>query len=239
VNRPTDPVVKWLTIGLTIGAFANSYRHGVSWTLSHSPEAQEPFWAWTIAALPELMIIIAVRLALRSLRDPRVWVIGGYAVGWTMWVNGASAAGGISGMVVALSPAWSALLALWALGHLGSREPVQSEPEPVQGSGSGAQTAHLSPAQGSDEPAQTAQNLREPEPIRGSKGGSKTRPAPAGTGPRARVQAWVNQQAQGGQTVTVAELRKQFPDVSPATLKRVQRPAVTGVTGSERESVNA
>lgn len=139
MSRPQDQdqVVKWLTIGLTLGAFANSYRHGVQWTLDHSPADQDEFWAWVIAALPEIMIVISVRLALRSLRDPRVWVIGGYAVGWTMWVNGAAAAGGLSGSVVALSPAWSALLALWAMDHRGpsdTEEPqvndVDQAPEP-------------------------------------------------------------------------------------------------------------
>jgi len=250
VSRPQeqDRVVRWLTIGLTIGAFANSYRHGVDWTVSHSPEAQPEFWAWVIAALPEIMIVISVRLALRSLRDPRVWVIGGYAVGWTMWVNGAAAAGGLSGSVVALSPAWSALLALWAMDHRGSGEPEPAahtgEPEPVSLAHIGGSTGSFEPAHdgstGSFEPAQVAQmsqaqggsNVAQTGPRPGAQRGSRT---VAQHGPRARVQAWVDQQGPG---LSMADLSQQFPDVSRATLKRVNRPK-TAVTATDRETVNA
>lgn len=250
MSRPQDQdqVVKWLTIGLTLGAFANSYRHGVQWTLSHSPADQDEFWAWVIAALPEIMIVISVRLALRSLRDPRVWVIGGYAVGWTMWVNGAAAAGGLSGSVVALSPAWSALLALWAMDHRGSGEPEpeaqsgsdEPEPQPV----SQAQVshfeprepAHLSPVE-SREPGSKLGSVSPSEPgsagpRKGAQRGSRT---VAQHGPRARVQAWVDQQ---DQSVSLSDLGRQFPDVSRATLKRVDR-TKTAVTATDREAVNA
>lgn len=228
MSEDQDQLVKWLTIGLTIGAFANSYRHGVQWTLSHSPKDQDQFWAWVIAALPEIMIVISVRLALRSLRDPRVWVIGGYAVGWTMWVNGAAAAGGLSGSVVALSPAWSALLALWAMDHRGSPEP---EPEAQSGSVELREPAHLSPVEPGEPGSKLGSNgLTEPGSRKGAQRGSR-----AQHGPRARVQAWVNQQDQG---LSLADLSRQFPDVSRATLKRVDR-TKTAVTATDREVVNA
>ena len=140
MNRQTRAkVLRWATIILTIGAFANSYRHGIEWATDHSPTGDAPFWAWAIAALPEVMVVIAVLLAMERLSDPRVWVIGGSGVAWTLWANGAAASPGLSGSVVALSPAWSALLALWSMDHgsdddgsLSQDEPAEvSHPEPL------------------------------------------------------------------------------------------------------------
>jgi hypothetical protein len=238
-------VLRWATIWLTIGAFANSYRHGIAWVQAHSPVGDEPFWAWAIAALPEVMVVIAVLLAMERLSDPRVWVIGGSGVAWTLWANGAAASPGLSGSVVALSPAWAALLALWSMDHRGD-EPVQvSRPEPAQVS----QTEPVSlaqkrltqaPVSQAHEPlfaAHTEPVSRISEPVSRPKvnrskrltGGSSSTSQAAGL-------TWAMSRLTDGEPwPTVALIRTEFPEMSLATAKRVraQDPDRTAGTADE------
>lgn len=113
---------RWITYGLVILAFANSYRHGVSWALTHSPADQPAIWAWLIAALPELLVVLSVLGFPENRWGWRTLVPGSMAVAWTLWANGSAAAGGVSGLFIALSPALVSLIGL-ALSH-GSDESV-------------------------------------------------------------------------------------------------------------------
>lgn len=234
-------VLRWATILLTFGAFANSYRHGVQWAIQHSPAQQEQFWAWAIAALPEVMVLIAVLLAMNRLSDPRVWVIGGSGVGWTLWANGAAAAPGLSGSVVALAPAWSALLALWSMDH--------SDPEPDSG------PVHQSPS----EPRETAQLVLGPpllghstEPVSGPSGEpldrstgpvkrstvsrqKRSRSGPPGTSQAEGITWAMSHSDDGSPWPTVAQIVSQFPDMSRSTAKRVRAAQPVGTAGTPDE----
>ena len=111
-------IVQTVVFMLTVVAFAGSYRHGVTWVKGHWTVGEDPgVWSWVTAALPEVMVIVAVLRYPDDSRDPRVWLTGGTAVAWTLWANGASAGPGLSGLVVAMWPAWAALVALTLAGH--------------------------------------------------------------------------------------------------------------------------
>jgi hypothetical protein len=231
-------IIRWATILLTIGAFANSYRHGVQWALEHSPEGQAQFWAWAIAALPEVMVLIGVMLALNRLSDPRAWVIGGTGVAWTLWANGASSAGGLSGMFVALSPAWAALMALWAMDHA-QDEPAQVEPVSLPGE-------PIDPAQQGDgepepEPLKTAQNdpPKPPREPRKRRTVSRSQRLTSGSGGTSRAVGidWAAAQAEPGldrlnRWPTVPEIMAQFPEMSYGTAKRVREAQPRGTRGT-------
>ena len=235
-------VLRWLTILLTIGAFANSYRHGIAWVQDHSPAGDEPFWAWLIAALPEVMVCIAVLLAMNSLRDPRVWVIGGSGVAWTLWANGAAASSGLSGSVVALSPAWSALLALWSMDH-GSDEPAQvSRSEPVQVSQPEPQkVVQLHPGSGSGAPAHEPLFAARTEPLnrlsepvsRPRVNRSKRLTGGSSSTSQAAGSAWAMSQYESGSPwPTVVQILEEFPAMSRATTKRVRAQKPDGTAGT-------
>jgi hypothetical protein len=147
MSRPVRlRLIRWLTLGLVLLAFANSYRHGVSWALSHSPQDQREVWGWLIAACPEVLVILAVLSFPESRWGLRTLIPGSLAVAWTLWANGSAASRGLSGLFVALSPAIVSLIGL-ALAH-GSDGPV---PAPVA-------QAHGSPAQ--PEPRLRARRLK-------------------------------------------------------------------------------
>lgn len=219
-------VLRWATILLTFGAFANSYRHGVQWAIRHSPEDQEEFWAWAIAALPEVMVLIAVLLAMDRLSDPRVWVIGGTGVGWTLWANGAAAAGGLSGLVVALAPAWSALLALWSMDHSEPEPAGVDQPEPAH---EVAQTAPMDPGprvheQGPPPGMDPGPRVQESGPRTAPKGPRTARsrgPRVAGPSKTDRATRWAMDQPAWP---TARQIMDQFPDLSRTTAKRVKPP---------------
>jgi hypothetical protein len=107
-------LIRWTVILLTVAAFAGSYNHSAAWAALHGPDG---FWAYFTAAIPEIMVITAVLKAQDYARDPAVWITGVSAVAFTLWANGASADPGASGMVVALWPAYAAVMALWLMGH--------------------------------------------------------------------------------------------------------------------------
>jgi hypothetical protein len=127
-------IIRWTVLALTIVAFGGSYRHGVEWVDQHTTGEGPGFWEWVTAALPEVMVIVAVLSYPDRPRDPRVWFTGTSAVAWTLWANGASAGPGLSGLVVAMWPAWAALTALALMGHPGklTPEPIIAVPEPVK-----------------------------------------------------------------------------------------------------------
>jgi hypothetical protein len=235
-------VLRWATILLTFGAFANSYRHGVQWAIQHSPAGQDQFWAWAIAALPEVMVLIAVLLAMNRLSDPRVWVIGGTGVGWTLWANGAAAAPGLSGSVVALAPAWAALLALWSMDHQkdGPVHVHQSEPvQTIRPSGSGvAQLYPVEPLMDrSTEPlfaAHTEPVDRSTEPvIRPTVNRSKRHTSGSPGTAQAQGVAWATAQSDDGSPwPTVAQILAQFPEMSRSTAKRVRAAQPPGTDGT-------
>lgn len=118
-------IIRVTTLALTVAAFAGSYRHGIEWVNDHGVLGR---WAELVAALPEVMVLIAVLAWRDRPRDPRVWTTGISAVAWTLWANGAAAASGLSGMVVALWPAWAALCALTLVEF--DEPPSMPEPEP-------------------------------------------------------------------------------------------------------------
>jgi hypothetical protein len=103
-------ISRHIVAGLTIYAFGNSYLHGVSWVQDHSDGLD--VFAWGTAAIPELILISTL---LRGRFDLKAVVGGVASIGWTFWVNGAYAASGVSGMVVALAPALAAVFCAWLL----------------------------------------------------------------------------------------------------------------------------
>jgi hypothetical protein len=114
-------VIRWATLLLTIAAFAGSYRHGVAWAIHHTAGSHTAFWPlfWIrlTAALPEVMVALSVLRTQDNPRDIKAWVVGGSAVCWQLWANGSEAGHGLSGLVIALWPAWAALSALWLTSH--------------------------------------------------------------------------------------------------------------------------
>lgn len=110
---------------LTTYAFVNSYLHGVAWAQAHSKhENGAQGFAWGTAAIPELILISVL---LRGKFDRKAFIGGLMSVGWTMWVNGAGAASGASGMVVALAAPIAALYCAWLSDH-GTDQPEEVEP---------------------------------------------------------------------------------------------------------------
>jgi hypothetical protein len=126
-------IVRTATILVIIFAYGFSYSHGVAWALEHLPEDQpgRELYAYGLALIPEICFVMAVLRAQEDPRDARIWVIGGLSFGWMLWTNGASAADGTSGMVVALLAPAAALLMLWVNGHPAPEAP-QPAPAPVQ-----------------------------------------------------------------------------------------------------------
>lgn len=124
-------VIRIMTLILVILAFGNSYQHGVTWAQAHSPAAQPEFWAWLIAALPELLVILAVLSFPENRWGIRTLIPGSLAVAWTLWANGSAAAPGLSGLFIAVSPALVSLLAL-AKAHENQVPEPMAEPEPAQ-----------------------------------------------------------------------------------------------------------
>jgi hypothetical protein len=116
-TRGRQRAVRWILTILTIGAFGNSYRHGVQWVQGHSPQNGDQYSPYGIAAIPEALMISAALILADHPRSRPAWVVGSLSVIWTVWVNGAAADSGVSGMVVALTPPSAALLVLWTLGH--------------------------------------------------------------------------------------------------------------------------
>lgn len=114
-------VIRWATLLLTIAAFAGSYRHGVQWVTGHTPghgaDFQRWFWIRVTAGLPEVMVALSVLKAQDNPRDMKAWTVGGSAVAWQLWANGSEAGHGLSGLIIALWPAWAALSALWLTSH--------------------------------------------------------------------------------------------------------------------------
>lgn len=119
-------IVRNATLLVIIFAYGFSYSHGVAWALEHLPEDQpgREVYAYGLAAIPEVCFVMAVLRAQEDPKDRRVWVIGALSFAWMLWTNGASAAGGTSGMVVALLAPAAALLMLWVNGH---PAPAQTE----------------------------------------------------------------------------------------------------------------
>lgn len=118
-------IIRTLSVGLTVAAFLGSWKHGVEWSMDHLPEGQLA-WAMFLASLPEIMVILGVLKLSLNRSDVVARVMAGSGVAWTLWANGASAEPGVSGMVVALWPAYCALLAV-ALNH----SPSDPDQEPV------------------------------------------------------------------------------------------------------------
>lgn len=114
-------VIQVATIVLTVAAFAGSYRHGVAWATSHTAGSHTEFWPWfwirVTAGLPEVMVALSVLKTQDNPRDFKAWIVGSSAVGWQLWANGSEAGHGVSGLVIALWPAWAALSALWLTSH--------------------------------------------------------------------------------------------------------------------------
>ena len=235
-------IIRWATILLTLGAFANSYRHGVQWASKHSPADQAQFWTWAIAALPEVMVLIGVMLALNRLTDPRAWIIGGTGVAGTLWANGASASGGVSGLFVALAPAWAALMALWAMDHA-KDEPAQAEPlshpvEPVQPAQAQAQNRPSEPPKATGSVAQAQAQKRPSEPRKRSTVSQSQRPI-SGSGATSRAAGIDSATAQAepgldrlNEWPTVAQIMAQFPGMSRSTAKRVREANPHGTAGT-------
>jgi hypothetical protein len=114
-----------IVYALTVYAFVNSYLHGVSWAQAHSThEHHSQGFAWGTASIPELILISVL---LRGRFDRKAFIGGLMSVGWTLWVNGAGAAPGISGMVVALAAPVAALYCAWVSDH-SSDQPEEAEP---------------------------------------------------------------------------------------------------------------
>lgn len=122
-------IIRNATILVIIFAYGFSYSHGVAWALEHLPEDQpgRELYAYGLALIPEICFVMAVLRAQEDPRDTRIWIIGGLSFGWMLWTNGASAAGGLSGMVVALLAPAAALLMLWVNGH-----PAPEPPAPTK-----------------------------------------------------------------------------------------------------------
>jgi hypothetical protein len=129
--KARQKIIKWTVLALTLVAFGGSYRHGVMWVHLHTgrppgmslqdwTRRTPGFWEWVTAALAEVMVFVAVLSYAVRPRDPRVWATGVTAVAWTLWANGASAGHGVSGLVIAMWPAWAALTALTLVGHPGA-----------------------------------------------------------------------------------------------------------------------
>lgn len=112
-------ISRHIVAALTVYAFGNSYLHGVDWVQEHS---SNDVFAWGTAGIPELILISTL---LRGKFDLKAVVGGASSIGWTFWVNGASAGPGVSGMVVALAPPFAAVMCAW---FLESDEPVKPTP---------------------------------------------------------------------------------------------------------------
>lgn len=137
-NRQKSSVA--IAYAVTVYAFVNSYLHGVAWAQKHSThEGGAQNFAWGNAAIPELILIAVLT---RGRFDWKAAIGAAMSVSWTLWVNGAAAAPGGSGMVVALSAPIAALYCAWLTDH-GSGSKAQDE-SPAQ---SVAQTEAQAPAQ--------------------------------------------------------------------------------------------
>lgn len=110
---------------LTVYAFANSYLHGVSWVQAHTESGRG--FAYGTAAIPELILISTL---LRGKKDLKALVGALVSIAWTLWVNGASAASGASGMIVALTPPVAAVLCAWFSDHGSSNAAVATATKP-------------------------------------------------------------------------------------------------------------
>lgn len=123
-DKTRTKIINVATVLLTVAAFFGSWTHGVEWASEHGPDGA---WAMFLASLPEVMVLLAVLKLTQDRTDRIAWVTGVSAVAWTLWANGAAAEPGVSGMVIALWPAYAALMAL-ALNHSSDPEP---DPAPV------------------------------------------------------------------------------------------------------------
>ncbi len=117
-----------LTGLLIVFAYANSYRHGVSWALSHSPAHTAPFWACTIASFPEILVGLIVLLWPYNGWNLKTVTLGIFSIGWTLFVNGAAAAPGASGLFIAVSPALVSLAGMWLMHGESADVPRETTP---------------------------------------------------------------------------------------------------------------
>jgi hypothetical protein len=154
-------ILNRLTLVLVILAFANSYRHGVTWAQAHSPAGDHRAWVYMIAALPEILVIMVVLSFPETRWGIKTLIPGSLAIGWTLYANGSAAAPGASGLFIAVSPAVVSLIGLW-LTHAPAQpvrvaQPVSEQPEPTQD--------HEPEPMPEPEPVSEPEPLTEPEPV--------------------------------------------------------------------------
>jgi hypothetical protein len=244
----------WLRRGLTTGltgiAFWNSYGHTAQWFSDNGQKES----AQMLALIPEFGVILGVLiLASERLTMGLKLIAGAFGLGslsLTLLANGSAAGDGWMGLTAALvAPIFAVLgFAMEVLSFQG--EPVQEaqdQPQPV-----------AEPVQPEPQPEREPEPIvvpeleliPEPEPIREpvrvaaakAQVSRSTARVGSGTGPRAQGQAWAQSELDAGRAwPTAAQIRAQFPDMSPATSKRIKNPNTdkTAETAIESESVNA
>lgn len=223
-------LMRWLTVLFVVLAFGNSYRHSVAWALAHSPAHQAPFWAYTIASFPELLVILTVLGFPEARWSAKTLVPGSFAVGWTLWANGSAAAHGPSGLFIALSPAIVSLIALARMHLVTEPEPVHVELiEPVHGE----PVSELEPVQSVSE----LPELTNPEPAqRPAKAQSSPLRLVSGDPAQTQLSSWVHgsngsrvqriEWAQAQPVVPSAAQIRDYTECSLATAKRVRSAAL-------------
>jgi hypothetical protein len=244
----------WLRRGLTTGltgiAFWNSYGHTAQWFSDNGQKDS----AQMLALIPEFGVILGVLiLASERLTMGLKLIAGAFGLGslsLTLLANGSAAGDGWMGLTAALvAPIFAVLgFAMEVLSFQG--EPVSDEPEPVQEAQPEPQPerepepVHVPELELIPDVEPEPEPVREPVKVAAAKApvSRSTARVSQSTGPRAQGQAWAQAELDAGRAwPTAAQIRAQFPDMSPATSKRIKNPnsPKTAQTADESESVNA